>query len=97
MLDLCTRIYDNGGEIFDQRYTIVYLEPDNNVYHFRGASVDPFHSQGFCQWGKHKGCPVDHLSNIPDVGGTNHLGTRILFAQLPKDVQNIVLNDLSLD
>ena len=96
MIDLSVRIYDNGGETFD-RYTIVYLEPENNFYHYVGASVNPFHPQGFAVSGDYKDCPVDHLSNIPDVGGTNHLGTRILFAQLPEDVQKLVLHDLTTD
>ena len=94
MLDLSARFYDNGGETFD-RYTVVYLQPENNVYHYRGASVNPFHPQGFAQWDDNIGCPVDHLSNIPDVGGKNHLGTRIVFAQLPEDVQKLVINDLA--
>ena len=94
MIDLSARIYDNGGETFD-RYTIVYLEPENNVYYYRGASENPFHPCGFGQWGEHIGSPIDHLSNLPDVGDTNHLGKRIVFAQLPEDVQKLVINDLS--
>ena len=96
MIDLRARFYDNSGRSFD-RFTVVYLEPENNFYYFRGASVNPFYPQGFGQWGEHEGCPIDHLSNIPDVGGSNHLGERILFAQLPEEVQKLVLNDLSLD
>tara|TARA_B100000073_G_C23309184_1_gene401953 strand:+ start:49 stop:339 length:291 start_codon:yes stop_codon:yes gene_type:complete len=96
MTDLCARFYDNGGETFD-RYTIVYLEPKNNFFHYVGASENPFDPQGFGLWSEHKGCPVDHLSKIPDVGGTNHLGKRILFAQLPEDVQKLVLQDLTPD
>ena len=96
MIDLRARFYDNGGETFD-RFTIVYLEPESNVYHYRGASENPFHPCGFGQWGEHIGSPIDHLSTIPDVGDTNHLGKRIVFAQLPEDVQKLVINDLSSD
>ena len=93
MFDVSARYYDNGGESFD-RFTVVYRSPQGGVWSYRGCSADPFGPQGLAQWGENLGCPVDHLSGVPRIGGRNHLGVRIAFADLPESVQDLVAQDL---
>jgi hypothetical protein len=52
----------------------------------------PFHPQGFGQHGESDRGPVD----FPPcrLGRRNHLGKRILFADLPPDCQRLVVQDL---
>jgi hypothetical protein len=101
------RFYDNGGPnrggTFD-RYTAVYLKPmiqkDGTRYSpdsfaYAGMSTEPFHPQGFGQHGESDRGPAD----FPPcrLGGRNHLGKRIRFADLPPDCQKLVLQDLAED
>jgi hypothetical protein len=74
-------VYDNGGKSMDQ-YTIVTdnvvgSSPQRKLYGALGCSKNPTHPQGFSQFGT-------------AVLG-KHLGKRIKFAELPKNVQEHVL------
>lgn len=76
------RIYDNGGKTAD-RYTAVYMdEPERQkgLYACVGMDDRPFSPQGFGQ----------HGVAMPGA----HLGKRIDFADLPKDCQRLVRQDL---
>lgn len=75
------RIYDNGGKTLD-RFTAVYMDQKeyNGNFSARGMCESPFSPQGF-------GC-----SCVAKPG--RHLGKRIKFAQLPKDCQKLILQDL---
>ena len=91
-IDRKARFYDKP-DTFD-RFTCVYLKRQPGDYFlYRGASHNPFHPCGFGQWGDSK-LPIDRVSRIPRVGGFNHLGKRIRFADLPEDVQKLVIKDL---
>lgn len=72
-------IRDNGGETAD-RYTIVFrkLDPrEPRRYHdMLGLSSYPSHPQGFSQW----------CEGVPG----NHLGKRILWEDLPEEIQRHV-------
>lgn len=73
-------IYDNGGATFD-RYTAVYLnQPERStsgrMFACYGMSADPFSPLGFAQ------------HSTAQLG--KHLGRRIRFDQLPKDVQRAI-------
>ena len=75
------RCYDNGGKTID-RYTVVYMdrpEREAGLYVAIGASEFPFHPLGFGQ----------HCTAMPG----RHLGKRIPFESLPKDVQKMVHMD----
>lgn len=76
------RIYDNDGKSFD-RYTVIFMsEPERqkDTYAALGMSEHPFSPQGFGQ----------HCMAMPG----NQLGRRITFAELPKDCQKLVRQDL---
>ncbi len=98
------RFYDNGGAdnggSFD-RFTAVYLAPmikkdgtrySPDSYAYAGMSAEPFHPQGFGQHGESDRGPVDYP--VARLGRRNHLGKRILFADLPPDCQRLVVQDL---
>jgi hypothetical protein len=75
------RVYDNGGKSFD-RYTVIpprWAGEDwkerNGLFYAISASAHPFDPQGFGQ----------HVSAMPG----KHLGNRIRWNQLPKDVQKV--------
>lgn len=75
------RCYDNNGKTAD-RYTVVYMDyPENrhNTFSAVGMNDEPFHPQGIGQ----------HCMATPG----RHLGKRIPFSKLPKDCQQVVLND----
>lgn len=76
-----TRIYDNGGRSID-RYTAVYMHEveQPGLYSARGMCEHPFSPQGF-------GC---YTSAKPG----RHLGKRIKLEELPKDCQELILQDL---
>lgn len=80
------RIYDNGGKTLD-RYTAVYMHLIENknakLFSARGMSENPFHPQGFGCW----------TSAQPG----KHLGKRIEFEELPKDCQQLVMDDIAED
>ena len=80
------RCYDNGGASAD-RYTIVFTRMDRRGYRgtclFIGASTYPFHPQGFGQHGE-----ADKMIDRPTY---SHLGKKVTFADLPRDVQKLVL------
>ena len=106
-VDKLVRCYDNGGMdvggSFDQ-YTVCYT---NNFRRYRkdrcteqlmyvGMSTYPAHPQGFGQHGW-----SDHMIDVHQnswgpvsVGRKCHLGTRILFKDLPSDCKKLVLQDL---
>lgn len=99
------RFYDNGGPEAGgsiDRYTAVYLSPVNpgdpihrQRYGYVAMSSCPFHPQGFGQHVESSmNWPVDWQSGIPRLGRRNHLGKRILFADLPPDCQRLVVQDL---
>lgn len=101
------RCYDNGGVDVPggacDRYTVVFTgqaaankrqgAPDQWPY--LAMSGSPFHPQGFGQHGHsdHRPCDVNKSNWAPAVGRKNHLGTRITFADLPKDCQDLVVQD----
>lgn len=105
--DKLARCYDNGGTeaggSFDQ-YTVCYT---NNFRRYRkdrrtqqlmyvGMSTYPFHPQGFGQHGWSDSM-IDVAQNSwgpVSVGRKSHLGTRILFKDLPKDCKQLVVSDL---
>ena len=100
------RFYDNGGMdnggSFD-RYTAAYLAPQSNTggqrwFWYRGMSAHPSDPQGFGCSGESDGFPVDVDTSkshwLPRLGRRNHLGKRILFADLPPDCQRLVVQDL---
>lgn len=105
-VDKLCRCYDNGGcdkgGSFD-RYTVVYTSQFKRYLHktarqvwYVAMSTYPFHPQGF---GQHGEAPtfIDARCNSwgpVSVGKKNHLGTRILFKDLPKDCKKLVLSDL---
>lgn len=76
------RIWDNGGESFDQ-YTVVFTKKSNaGNFMYVGMSENPFSPQGFGQHGE---------TQYPNGG--KHLGKRIKFDQLPEDCQKLVIQD----
>ena len=89
------RIYDNPD--FGDRYTIVYLshqvaDDGSKWFPYRAASANPFHPQGIGLYQESPAAPVDFP--CARVGRRNHLGRRIVFDDLPSDVQALVLSDL---
>ena len=84
--DCQVRIYDNGGETVD-RYTVVIDYPDGSQS-WLGSSEKPFDPQGF---GQHVG----------DEGSGNqegeHLGKRVKFSEVPKDVQKFIEQDCKFE
>jgi len=81
------RCYDNGGETFD-RYTIVYTgnyAGRGGRCAYVGCSDDPFHPQGF---GIH-----ESSRDIIDRPKYSHLGKKVKFETLPKNVKKLVIRD----
>jgi len=78
------RCYDNGGQTAD-RYTVVYLDiPEScNLFFARGMSSQPFHPQGI------------GMSCMAAPG--RHLGRRVALADLPRDCQRVVHQDVKDD
>jgi hypothetical protein len=79
-------IYDDGPDGNYDRYTVYYkgrgtVDRINGTRMCVGMSAAPFHPQGFGQhcYGK--------------IG--KHNGKRIMFDQLPKDCQRLVMRDLN--
>ena len=93
------RFYDAGESQFD-RFTAVYLAPDCideqgiKWFSYRAASVNPFAPNGFGIISQCCGLALDALE-IASLGKKNHLGKRVSFLDLPKDVQSLVISDLS--
>lgn len=79
------RCYDNGGETAD-RYTCVftgsYRKHTGGEFWHLGMSGNPFHPQGIGQHG-HDGQQIDRPTY-------SHLGKKVKFADLPKDVQKCI-------
>jgi len=88
------RCYDNGGETAD-RYTVVYTGRYGSGFHeFVGMSDNPYHPQGYCQHGGNSNQSIDITTSWPPaIGRKCYLGTRIKFEDLPKDCQEVVLED----
>ena len=82
------RCYDNGGESVD-RYTVVftgrYRHKTGGVFWHLGMSSYPYHPQGVGTHGESR----DQI----DRPRYSHLGKRIVFDALPKDCQNLVLDN----
>jgi hypothetical protein len=80
------RIYDNGGETFDQ-YTVVFTGnyKGRNGCEYIGMSTNPFHPQGFGQHG--------HSWTVIDYPKYSHLGKKIKFQDLPERCQDCVIQD----
>lgn len=94
------RFYDNGGQTAD-RYTAVYLKPAlydksirSYIYWHRFMSDHPTSPQGVGTSGENASVPLDR---VPAPIGRKHsiLGKRILFQDLPLDVQRCVIDDLT--
>jgi hypothetical protein len=81
-------VYDNGGETAD-RYTIVftgrYRHRTGGVFIYVGCSSRPFHPQGIGQHG--------HSEKQIDYPSYGHLGKKVSFEVLPRDVQKLVMGD----
>ena len=97
------RCYDNDVRSFD-RYTVVFSGKtarcgggpgQPNQYPYLAMSANPCHPQGFGQHGHRDHSARDTPKGAwpPAVGRKNHLGTRITFADLPKDCQDLVVQD----
>lgn len=76
------RIFDLG-ESFNDRYTIAYKgfrsSSGRMVYPYTGCCDTPFSPQGIAQHGEHS----EFLTG-------KHLGKRVAFESLPKDVQQLI-------
>jgi hypothetical protein len=54
----------------------------------------PFHPQGFGQHGEHtEQVDTGKHGRAPGIGGSNHLGIRIRFQDLPEDCRKLVRGD----
>ena len=81
------RCYDAGEKIGD-RYTIVYtgnFKGRNRRCHIFGCSGNPFHPQGI---GLH-----DDYGFIIDKPKHGHLGKKVKFETLPKNVKHAIYRD----
>lgn len=80
------RVYDNGGESGD-RYTCCFkgLRPYTGWYQYLAMSESPFSPCGI-------GLHCEHNSPI-DYPRYSHLGKRVKFEDLPKDVQICIWQD----
>lgn len=79
------RIFDMGSNEID-RYTIAFKAQRINgilFYPYLASSVDPFHPQGFGQYGE---------SNVFLTG--RHLGKRVSFESLPDQVKQFILQSI---
>ena len=89
------RIYDEPST-FD-RYTVLFTgrypgRPKGKVEYI-GMSENPTHPQGIGQHGE-ADAQVDSTNGWPPaIGRKCHLGKRIAFTDLPKECQDVVLND----
>ena len=90
------RVYDNGGRSFD-RFTVIfsgrYRHKTGGEFMLLGMSSNPFWPQGFGQHSSYN-IQVDAPAGwAPAIGQKCHLGTRIPFADLPKDCKILVWQD----
>lgn len=81
------RIFDNQGETID-RYTVAFkgiriLHGLGVSYPYLASSENPFHPQGFGQYGENE---------IFLTG--KHLGKRVSFESLPEQVQKFILDNI---
>lgn len=96
------RVYDNRGKTAD-RYTVVftgrrrgpqcdYVQTPRGIMHVSrqviwttvlGMDETPFSPQGIGM--------ISSFSDMPDRPRSSHLGTRLAFADLPKDCQRLTL------
>lgn len=81
MIPRYIRIYDNGGETYD-RYTVLFTKKRISG-HFMCLSASHDLSVG---------CHFDTM-DILDYPSSSHLGNRINFEDLPKKVQQLVVED----
>lgn len=81
------RIFDMGLDGPFDRYTVAFkgyrAEGHGIIYPYLGSSDNPFHPQGFGQYGESK----EFLTG-------KHLGKRVRFDSLPADVQRFILNNI---
>ena len=85
--------WDNGGKTAD-RFTIAIsglMSVEDEPYtYFLGASKNPYHPQGV---GQHSNeMPVSEYESFR--GGWQHLGKRVMFTDLPEEVQKFVACEL---
>ena len=81
------RCYDNNGETAD-RYTVVFTgnyKGRDYQCDYIGMGGNPFHPQGVCMHGTEP--------DAIDRPKYSHLGKKIKFLDLPKDCQQVVLDD----
>ena len=78
------RCYNNPES--GDRYTVLFSGLKSRIHPYVGMSAHPFHPQGIGQHGESDRVPIDY----PTYG---HLGKKIVFADLPKDCQALVLGD----
>ena len=69
-------VYDNKGKTID-RYSIVFKEKEGRFNIMLGLSSYPTHPQGFSIFGRCR--------------DGNHLGTKIKFTDLPKEIQKHII------
>lgn len=93
------RCYDDGKSI--DRYTVVftgrYRHLTGGVSWYLAMNAAPFHPQGFGQHGEgvdRRCIDVNKSGFAPMLGKSNHLGKRILFADLPQDCRKLTLQTL---
>ena len=85
------RIYDNGDKTVD-RYTVVMTgnyrksDPPFKEYLYLGMSSNPYHPQGYGQYGASQDGPIDRPAY-------SHIGKRIKFADLPEPCQDWVMQE----
>lgn len=84
---LVCRIYDTGPTGSFDRYTVAFkgyrLAGGGMVYPYLASSDNPFHPQGFGQYGE---------SRIFLTG--RHLGKRVRFEDIPLQVQQFITNSI---
>lgn len=80
------RIFDAGDSVAD-RYTVAFrgyrVQGHGMVYPYLAAGPAPFHPQGFGL----------HCESREFLTG-RHLGKRIVFAEVPADVQRFILQSI---
>lgn len=91
------RCYDFGDNDCMDRYTVVFTGnyAGRNGCDYLAMNAAPFHPQGIGQHG-HADRVIDSTHGSwggVSIGRKCHLGTRIVFEDLPEDCQTAVLND----
>lgn len=75
-------------------YTGRYRQWTGGEFWARGMNAYPLHPQGIGQMGFYpRQIDVNKSGWPPALGRKNHLGTRVLFTELPDDCKRLVLDD----